>query len=295
VTEPAGLLEALLALPGIDAPPGPVVGRIHLIHPAALPGTEWITALASQQLWRVFHEDYELCVVPPDGNSRDAGGDYSYRRWSVDCRPGAVYFLEPDTLHANHQIYAPSNFYVLKVARASVAALGRELGLGERPHFAALSSSASVLSDALAALAGALVRGADELELESRLLHTLRTALAAGAEDRPRVPTAEASPELARARDYLHAHATARVTLEELARVSGLSRYHLLRSFARAYGLPPHAYQTQLRVAEARRQLAAGVAPSAIEVGFFDQTHLARHFRRAYAVTPAAYQRAISS
>lgn len=83
----------------------------------------------------MFHEDYELCVVPPEGNGRDAGGDYTYRRWHLDCRPGAVYFLEPDTLHANRRIYAPSSFYVLKIARATVGTLAAELGLGERPHF----------------------------------------------------------------------------------------------------------------------------------------------------------------
>ncbi|NUR87733.1 MAG: helix-turn-helix domain-containing protein, partial [Nonomuraea sp.] len=56
----------------------------------------------------------------------------------------------------------------------------------------------------------------------------------------------------------------------------------------------PHAYQTTLRVRQARRLLDAGVRPAevAAEVGFTDQAHLNRHFKRILGVPPAAYQRA---
>ena len=59
-----------------------------------------------------------------------------------------------------------------------------------------------------------------------------------------------------------------------------------------AYGVSPSEYQRQLRVREARRLLAAGVAPAtaAAEAGFADQPHLTRWFRRYYGITPAAYR-----
>ncbi len=48
------------------------------------------------------------------------------------------------------------------------------------------------------------------------------------------------------------------VTLAELAREAGVSRYQLLRGFARSYGLTPHAYMVQRRLAglwgDARRR-----------------------------------------
>lgn len=292
--EGAGL-GALFALPGVDAPPGLNAARIRLLHPAALAGTEWILASRSAHLFRVFHEDYELCVVPPEGNARDAGGDYTYRRWSLDCRPGQVYLLEPDTLHANHRIYAAADFFVVKVPRALVAQVGDELGFGPRPHFRLAATHAPPVHSAIDALVAALATGAEPLAQQALLVRALRTVLAACAERSERLPSDASAGALSRAREYLHAHARRSVTLDDLARVSGLDRFHLLRSFARAYGLPPHAYLTQLRVSQARRQLAAGTPPSAVDVGFFDQAHLTRHFRRAYALTPAAYQRAISS
>lgn len=84
------------------------------------------------------------------------------------------------------------------------------------------------------------------------------------------------------------------ITGADLIHVSGLSRYHLSRSFQRAYGLPPHAYRLQRRLAEAQRLLAAGSAPAevAAEVGFCDQSHLNRRFKAAFGLTPMRYRSA---
>jgi AraC-like DNA-binding protein len=82
-------------------------------------------------------------------------------------------------------------------------------------------------------------------------------------------------------------------TLAELADLTGLSQFALLRAFRAATGLPPHAYLNQLRVRQARLLLDEGVlaADVAAEVGFADQAHLTRHFKRVVGVPPAAYQR----
>ncbi len=84
-------------------------------------------------------------------------------------------------------------------------------------------------------------------------------------------------------------------TLAELAALSGVSRFQLLRGFARAVGLTPHAYLLQQRVRLARRLLAAGRRPveAATEAGFADQSHLTRAFRRQLGITPARYRAAV--
>ena len=63
------------------------------------------------------------------------------------------------------------------------------------------------------------------------------------------------------------------------------------RAFRAAYGLPPHAYLTNLRVQRARELLDAGLRPAevAAHVGFTDQAHLTRHFKRVVGVPPGAY------
>jgi len=97
-------------------------------------------------------------------------------------------------------------------------------------------------------------------------------------------------------REYLDEHASENVSLTALAQLAGVSPCHLCRAFHREVGMPPHAYQTQLRVREAKRLLSDGmpVALSAATAGFYDQAHLTRHFRRIVGVTPGAYLRAKS-
>jgi AraC-like DNA-binding protein len=100
-----------------------------------------------------------------------------------------------------------------------------------------------------------------------------------------------------RARDYLHAHVYQDVGLEELAQACNIDRFRLTRAFKAAFGLPPHAYLVQLRLAKARRLLASGAFPAQVasDLGFADQSHLGRWFLRAYGISPAAYRRRCSN
>ncbi|MFZ1346580.1 MAG: helix-turn-helix transcriptional regulator, partial [Tabrizicola sp.] len=81
--------------------------------------------------------------------------------------------------------------------------------------------------------------------------------------------------------------------LAELAQMSGLSRFHFLRSFAKATGLTPHAFRLQARLHLARRLIQAGqpLADAAVEAGFADQSHMTRLFTRSYGMTPGGYAR----
>ena len=93
-----------------------------------------------------------------------------------------------------------------------------------------------------------------------------------------------------RSRGYLREHAGEQVTREDLARYAGLSPFHLSRVFRDAVGMPPHAYQTQVRVRHARSLLRSG-RPIEAEVGCYDQARLTRHFKRIVGLTPGRYPR----
>ena len=85
------------------------------------------------------------------------------------------------------------------------------------------------------------------------------------------------------------------VSLGELADMAGLSRYQLLRSFARALGITPHAYLVQRRVQIARHLIAGGhsLSQAALAAGFSDQSHMSRAFNRQLGLTPGRYRRAM--
>ncbi|MGY2374918.1 AraC family ligand binding domain-containing protein [Pseudomonas sp. SDO524_S393] len=110
--------------------------------------------------------------------------------------------------------------------------------------------------------------------------------------DDPRLPLVAHT-----AREYLHAHLHQDVGMDDLALACGVDRFRLTRAFKSAFGLPPHAYLVQLRLARARHLLAKGEQPVdvAIALGFADQSHLGRWFVRAYGLTPAAYRKRCSN
>ncbi|HEY8525292.1 MAG TPA: AraC family transcriptional regulator [Acidimicrobiales bacterium] len=99
-----------------------------------------------------------------------------------------------------------------------------------------------------------------------------------------------------RARQHLHDNLAANVSLAELAAVAGVSPFHLTRLFTAGLGLPPHAYQVQLRIERAKRLLLAGmpVSDAGHAVGFFDASHFTRHFKRHVGTAPGSYARAVA-
>jgi AraC-like DNA-binding protein len=110
-----------------------------------------------------------------------------------------------------------------------------------------------------------------------------------------RAPDPEPVPDRLAAdlRDLLDAGLVAGLTLREAAAELHAHPAHLVRSFTRAYGLPPHRYLTGRRIEAARRRLLTGepVAQVAVGVGFHDQAHLHRHFTRLVGTTPGRYAR----
>ena len=100
-------------------------------------------------------------------------------------------------------------------------------------------------------------------------------------------------PAVKRSKAYLQVHYTEEITLQELAQVANLSPFHLARLFRQGVGLPPHMYQTQLRLVHAKTLLAQGfdVSYVALEMGFCDQSHFARQFKRHFLATPGSYRK----
>lgn len=103
-----------------------------------------------------------------------------------------------------------------------------------------------------------------------------------------------ATPAIARARQRLDDDPASDPGLAALATEAGLSRFQLLRAFARDLGLTPHAYLVQRRLVLARALIDQGrpIAQAAAEAGFADQSHMTRAFTRCLGYTPATYARA---
>ena len=101
---------------------------------------------------------------------------------------------------------------------------------------------------------------------------------------------------ISNARNLIDDDPASPVTLDDLAQESGLSRFQILRAFAKTTGFTPHAYLVQRRIHLARRLIAQGLslADAAAASGFADQSHMTRIFVRKYGVSPGAYADAVA-
>jgi AraC-like DNA-binding protein len=102
------------------------------------------------------------------------------------------------------------------------------------------------------------------------------------------------SVEVRHVRDRLADDLLDTPTLGDLAAMTDLSKYQLVRRFERAYGMSPYAWLLSHRAERARALIQAGasLAAAAAATGFADQSHMTRVFVRQFGFTPGAWQRA---
>jgi AraC-like DNA-binding protein len=85
------------------------------------------------------------------------------------------------------------------------------------------------------------------------------------------------------------------LSLDALARLAGCSPWRLNRTFSAAVGMPPHEYQSMLRVREVKRLIREGISltDAALEAGFSDQSHMTRSFRKFMGMTPGTFAKGL--
>lgn len=93
---------------------------------------------------------------------------------------------------------------------------------------------------------------------------------------------------------YIEENLARDISLDDLAHLCGLTRFHFSRAFKTSFGEPPHKYLTVRRL-ERAKQLLAGtrmpVADVASACGFNGASQLARSFRDLAGQTPLAFRR----
>ncbi|MBP3476738.1 MAG: AraC family transcriptional regulator [Lachnospiraceae bacterium] len=84
-----------------------------------------------------------------------------------------------------------------------------------------------------------------------------------------------------------------RITVEEMARLAAVSKYHFIRLFKQEMGMTPHQFQLQNRIRKAQRLLkqSEAVTKVAMEAGFCDQSHFIRQFEKTVGLKPTAYKK----
>lgn len=208
-------------------------------------------------------------------------------------------FIPPEMVHAcNPDLDTVMTYHMFYVAPAWLESVAAEV-FGDGVGVPAFPRPVVDDPDLLAhwrALHLAIAEGAGKLEKESMLVQGLADLLS-----RHTVPTDSTAPvrddlAVGKVKQFLADNVAEKVNLDTLSEIAHLSRYHLLRVFQEAVGLPPHAYQNQLRVDLGKRLLASGmpISRAAVEAGFVDQSHFSRVFKQFTGATPRQYQTSLN-
>lgn len=267
---------------------------IEFAHSPHAPGLGILHARYTERKWHVVNSAFGLAVP------HSWAGEIAYRGKRRTFAAGEVFCTEPGEVHQTSRILQPGAFEVILIDEQPLAERLAEVA----PHLktAHFSEIGQRMSPALARRVERTVqligRDASALEVQSCAFELVASMVDELFDDpRPtRVLPQDAGHAVVRARECLHETDEHWVDLDTLAQQAGISRFHLLRSFKRKYGLPPHAYQVGLRVAKAQRLLRHGVplAQVANECGFTDQSHFTRHFKQALGVTPGRFARDVA-
>jgi len=237
------------------------------------------------------HEGYAIGVIEKGAET------FLYRRATHVAGAGKLVVIQPGEMHTGQAVTAAGWSYrmlypdAVQLQRAATQLAGAPR---DYPFFAEAVVTDPQLAHHFVQLHTRLEAGVSVLERESYWLAFLTQLIVRHADPQRSFVTLQPKAEralLQRALAYLEAHYAANVSLDELAAQVHLSPYHLLRLFKATFGLPPHAYLTQLRVQRAKQLLNAGlpITEVALTVGFTDQSHLTRHFKRMIGVPPGQY------
>jgi AraC-like DNA-binding protein len=236
------------------------------------------------------HEEWQFAVAGAP-SALSVGAFHRFR-----ARPGDLTVIHPYDVHTEGGTAGgPQGWWVLYVAPNVVADAYRRL-CGERGERSMPRFRGPVITDpALAAELGAVLKGSADgtiggLEFAAWALDWLERLLRRHAA--ATLPHRDPPAPVERVRAYLRDRPGESLTLSDVVPLAGVTTSHLVRSFARAVGLPPRRYHVQLRLARARRLLAEGKPATwvAYECGFADQSHLTRRFKDSYGLTPGAFQ-----
>jgi AraC-like DNA-binding protein len=238
---------------------------------------------------RHWHDGYGFGLMETGGH-RSASG-----RGTVEALPGHIVTSNPGEVHDGHPLGdTPRRWRMVHVDAGAMARLldGQALEF-TRPVF-----KDPVVRAAITRLFGRW----DDMDhhgtlaaaaFEEALTQVCGLLAHRHSTQRPEVA---APAHLQRVHDCLLDQAIEPPDLDQLARLAGLSRFQLVRQFARWQGLPPFAWLQQQRLREARQRIASGMplAEAAVASGFADQSHLHRQFLRHFGFTPGQWRRAMA-
>lgn len=256
--------------------------RVVVHRPPALGGAEVWTFENSARLWSVFHTNFTFCAM----NRLEGRRKWRCRGRTFQGLSGDIAIMEPGDVHVTVEADGADDLQALVIRPADL-----ETMLGGPVRFnTGHVDDTPALAREMATLVDLINAGDnDPMELQGQIMKFLGLVVSRASLPVGRSMTENGSNRaIARARDYIQDRHAERISLDDLERETGVSKFHLARTFRAALGLPPHQFLKRVRLARAMDLMRRGTRPSEVaqQTGFADQPHLTRVFRSDLGVTP---------
>lgn len=273
-------------------------------HRCRVVGSPWegvhcTTIESARHYGKHWHATYGVGLLEHGAQTSASG------RGTVDAYAGDLITTNPGEVHDGRPLGGPSRRWRMVYLEPCVIAsmIGHPETGGARSgdveltrpviHDARLTSALQQLFDRLDDWhARPSVLSGVELACEESLVRLCALLLNHHATT---TPTREVHGDARQVRDRLADERLHPPTLTEMASMTGLSKYQVLRQFEKTYGVPPHAWLLLQRAEQARGLIRDGMslAHAAAACGFADQSHMTRRFVRQFGFTPGAWQRVV--
>lgn len=132
----------------------------------------------------------------------------------------------------------------------------------------------------------------DLLYKDEWVVHVLKEAIGS-----PSNARTNPSRLVERAKQYLHAHASERLSLERIASEVGVSPVYLTQEFKRSEGVPLYKYQLKQRLSQALSELphCDDITGLALDLGFSSHSHFTAAFGSTFGMTPSQFRATVGS
>lgn len=264
--------------------------RIRIWRSQYLQSIELVHSVSKDHsLPRHFHEELELGIRQGDG------WQFNYRGTMHSVPADTLVVTQPGETHQAVCMSAQNcTFRGLRVSaellqQVAAEVAGRQTDL---PFFPMPLMHDRELNTQIVQAHQALEQSNSQLQQQSLILDLLAKLILRCAADPPCfAKLGKERQPVDRVRAYIKDHYNQEVSLERLAQIANLSSFHLNRSFRKTFGMPPHAYQIQVRILQAKWLLRKkwSLNKVAAETGFVSQSHFSSHFKRLVGVTPGQY------
>ena len=225
----------------------------------------------------------------------------------IECRPGQLLIIKPHTRHGAARGIQQGSFISVFFQADYLDHLTRDILV---PASAPFLCEQCLLHSEVQAVLSTLITELRESRIgRDRIVTSLTEQLAIqlirhyhiSQIEESRLfdkPLTESQSRFQPVLEYMHENLEDKLTIERLAELARMNRFHFIRAFKHAFGQSPYDFLTDLRITQAKR-LLVHTRLSANEIGnqcgFFSASRFSAAFRQNTGMTPSAYRTKVLS